>query len=257
MFVFGFAVLFYAAAVEPYMLKITKYTLKNEILSGTKIIFATDFHVAPYAWEKRRLQRIVSKINAQNPDLVILGGDFVKGHKKSTSLSPQEIAAALAQIKAPKAAVLGNHDTYYGKSDVLNALVKVGIPVLDNQNMRININNHNIMLAGVSDYYTDKPEVEKALKNTKFPVIFVTHSPDVFPQLREQVTLAFAGHTHGGQIIFPLIGALLVPSDYGQRYRYGLIYEKNAPLIISSGLGTSLISLRFNNRPEIVLVQFE
>ena len=257
MIILGVAVFVYAAAVEPYTLKTTEYILENQDLSGIKIVFASDFHIAPYAWEKRRLQRIVTKINTLNPDLVILGGDFVKGHKKSTTLSPREIAAVLAEIIAPKVAVLGNHDSYYGKVEVQNALEEVEIPVLDNRNMQIRIANRNITLAGVSDYFTDKPNVEKALENAAAPVVFITHSPDVFPRLKGRAAVGLAGHTHGGQIVLPLAGALLVPSDYGQRYRYGLIYEQNTPLIVSSGLGTSLLSLRFNIRPEIAVVRFK
>lgn len=257
LFVIGMILLLYAAAVEPYTLKTTEYTLENQSLSGVKIVFAADFHIAPYVWEKQRLRRIVAKINAQNADLVVLGGDYVNRHKQNSTLPPQDIVAALAEISASKVAVLGNHDSYYGKNEVMRVFTEAGIPVLDNQNISMIVNNRKITIAGVADYYTDKPDIGKALADVASPVVFVTHSPDIFPQLRGRAAVAFAGHTHGGQIVLPLFGAPLVPSDYGQRYRYGLIYEQNTPLIVSSGLGTSLLPLRFNNRPEIVFVEFK
>lgn len=251
------AVLFYAVFIEPYMLETTPYIVENNALSDAKIVFAADFHIAPYPWEKWRLQRIVRKINEQNPDLVILGGDYLNGHEKKSTMPPQEIADILRKIVAPKVAVLGNHDSYYGKKDVKKALQSADISVLDNQNLRLRIKDRWVTVAGVSDLSTDKPNIEKALKDAIKPVIFVTHSPDVFPKLKGRAAIVFAGHTHGGQIVIPFAGAPLVPSDYGQRYRYGMITENNTLMLVSSGLGTSLLPMRFNSKPEIVEVSFK
>lgn len=256
-FLTAVALLFYAVFVEPYMIETTPYIVENNALSGVKAVFATDFHIAPYPWEKWRLKRIVRKINEQNPDLVILGGDYVNGHEKSSTMAPQKIAEILREITAPKVAVLGNHDSYFGKEEVIQALKNAGITVLDNQNIRLRVKDHWVTVAGVSDLSTDKPDVVKAIKNAVAPIIFVTHSPDVFPQLKGRAMLTLAGHTHGGQIVLPFIGAPLVPSDYGKRYRYGMITEQKSVMLVSSGLGTSMYPLRFNSKPEIVEVSFK
>ena len=253
----GLVLFIYMVICEPYGLKITSYNLKNPQLSGIKIVFATDFHIAPYKWEKWRLQRIIKTINEQNPDLVILGGDYVNRHNKTGTMPPEDIAEALQQIKAPKVAVLGNHDSYYGKNEVMAALKEAEIPVLDNRSIKLNLKSRKIYIAGVSDYDTDKPDVEKASKNTKSPLIFVTHSPDIFVNLGCKADVAFAGHTHGGQIVLPFWGALVINTATGRKYTYGLFYEDDKPLIVSSGLGTSVLPIRFNNRPEIVTVNFE
>ena len=245
-----------ALVFEPYSLNVTTYNLENQQLSGIKIVFATDFHIAPYPWEKMRLQKIINRINEQNADLVILGGDYVNRHDKKSTMSPDEIATKLKGIIAPKVAVLGNHDAYYGKSEVKTALKNVGISVLDNQNVSLILRRRHVSIAGVADYNTGKPRVEEVLKNLSKPIIFITHSPDVFPNILGRVDIAFAGHTHGGQIVIPLLGALLVPTDSGRKYVYGLMYENGKPLVISSGLGTSILPLRFYNRPEIVVVKF-
>jgi len=246
-----------ALIIEPYSLKITAYDLKNPQLSGLKIVFATDFHIAPYGWEKWRLNRVMETINKQNANLVILGGDYVNRHNQKSTMPPSEIAAKLQEIKAPKVAVLGNHDAYYGKTEVKTALESAAIPVLDNNRTKINLQGKEVYIAGVSDYDTDKPDMAKALENTKSPLIFVTHSPDVFPSLKGEADIAFAGHTHGGQIVLPFWGALVINTDSGRKYTYGLFEEYGKPLIVSSGLGTSILPLRFNNRPEIVVVTFK
>lgn len=253
----GGVLLFDALIIEPYSLKVTAYDLDNPQLSGVKIVFATDFHVAPYPWEKLRLQKVIDTINKQNADLVVLGGDYVNRHSKKSTMPPVEIAAKLREIKAPKVAVLGNHDSYYGKQEVKQALEDVEIPVLDNRNILLKLNEKEISVAGVADYNTDKPQADKALQNSQEPVIFVTHSPDVFLAIKGRGEVILAGHTHGGQIVLPFFGALLVPTDSGKKYAYGLIYENDTPHIVSSGLGTSMVPLRFNNRPEIVAVTFK
>jgi len=82
----------------------------------------------------------------------------------------------------------------------------------------------------------------------------MTHSPDVFPDIPERVALTLAAHTHGGQVNLPFVGRLIVPSRYGQRYAAGLVQEGNKQLFVTTGIGTSIISVRFRVPPEIVLL---
>ncbi len=243
-----------AVIYEPYSLKITSYDITNQQLSGLKIVFASDFHIAPYKWEKWRLQKIVNTINEQNPDLVILGGDYVNRHSKTSTMAPQKIIEVIRNIKAPKVAVLGNHDIYYGKNDIIKAFTNASIPVLNNRNIKLNLQNKEVYVAGVSDYDTDTPDAKKAFEEIHAPVIFVTHSPDVFDALEENFDIAFAGHTHGGQIVLPFLGALAINTNSGRKYTYGRFDKNDKTMIVSSGLGSSVIPVRFNNLPEIVVV---
>ena len=256
LFVLVGVLLVYSVVYEPYALKITSYNLENSRLSGIKIVFVSDFHVARHKWEKWRLQKIIDNINEQNPDLVILGGDYVNRHSKTTTMLPKDIVNELMQIRAPKVAVLGNHDSYYGKKEVLSAFENAEISVLDNRNIKLNLRDKEVYIAGVSDYDTDTPDIEKALKNVKKPLIFVTHSPDVFVDLNSDTDVVLAGHTHGGQIVVPFLGALVVNAEVGKQHVYGLSYKSGRPMIVSSGLGTSIVPVRFNNLPEIVVVNF-
>ena len=95
------------------------------------------------------------------------------------------------------------------------------------------------------------------LKQNNKNTILLSHTPDIFPKVPNTVMLTLAGHTHGGQIVFPGTEPLLVPSAYGKKYAYGLISENNKSMFISKGLGSSILPLRFNCKPEIVVIEFK
>jgi predicted MPP superfamily phosphohydrolase len=100
-------------------------------------------------------------------------------------------------------------------------------------------------------------DVKRALSGVDdaAPVIAITHNPDVFPIIPMRVCLTLAGHTHGGQVALPLVGRLIVPSHYGEHYAIGHIHEAERDLFVTSGVGTSIIPVRFRVPPEIVFLQ--
>lgn len=243
----------WAFFVEPYLLEIKRLKLKNEDLAGLKIVFASDFHIKPY--EKLRLKKIIRKINEQNPDIILLGGDFVNSHKKNMTYPIEKISSELKSLKSNYGtyAILGNHDGWQGKYEVIQALQENNITVLENSNINLN----NFTIAGVEDLQTGNPNIEKAIGQNNKNVILLTHSPDIFPQVPDTVFLTLAGHTHGGQIVFWGMEPLLVPSVYGKKYAYGLKQKNGKTMYVSKGLGTSILPLRFNCKPEIVVIEFE
>lgn len=245
----------YAFWYEPNTLEISRYQFESSELSDVRVVFAADFHLAPA--DEHRLERIIAAVNAQNPDIVILGGDYTKGHQKKTSMLAERIAEMLGQIKSRYGVyvVLGNHDIWYGKADIVKAFSQHGLEVLDNQNRALDIRGQKLYLAGVADPVTEEPDIRKALKGTTPPVIFVTHSPDIFPEV-PQNTLTLAGHTHGGQIVLPWWGAPVSNSKFGKRYLQGKIVENRKIMIVSRGLGTSILPVRFLCKPEIVVIDF-
>ena len=95
-----------------------------------------------------------------------------------------------------------------------------------------------------------------ALKGTKSPVVMLAHSPDEFPKMPSDVNLTLSGHTHGGQIRLPFVGALFTASRYQNKYAQGYIEEKGEKLIVTRGLGESILPVRFNCKPEIVVIEF-
>jgi hypothetical protein len=233
--------------IEPNLLTITRYKVDN--LDGKKIVFVSDFHIAK--WDKRRLKRIVNEINKLNPDLVLSGGDFIKGHTGKRTLSVEEQAEELSKIKAPMITVLGNHDAWYDKYTVKTALERQGITVLHNTGTKVG----NLYISGVEDMQTSVPEIEAALENTEFPRILLSHTPDIYYDVKEDVDLILAGHVHGGQVRLPFIGALICPSTYGTKFASGDFKETQNRMIVTRGLGTSILSMRFNDIPEIVVLE--
>lgn len=249
--------LVWAFGIEPNLLQTVRYKIRHPELGGLRVVFASDFHIAP--GHEKRLRKIVREINKQQPDLILLGGDFVKGHKAAFSLPIEKIAAELAKLKAPQGvvAVSGNHDNLQDGKHISKVLQKNGITVLANGNVKRQQKGKDFYIAGVEDYYTRTPDIKKSLDGTEKPVLLLSHSPDIFPNVPETVDLTLAGHNHGGQFRVPGFGALILPSDYGKRYENGLIEEDGKKLLVSKGLGTSLMPLRFNCLPEIVVIEFE
>ncbi len=202
------------------------------------------------------MRAIVARINAGRPDIIVLLGDFVVTSMIGSKFVPPEtIAAELAHLRAPHGvyAILGNHDRWLGKRRVTKSLRSASINVIDDTAVQIG----EFWLVGVSDFREGPHDVKGALKGvtSSAPVIVITHNPDVFPLIPARVCLTLAGHTHGGQVAIPLVGRLIVPSRYGQRYAIGHIHEKGRDLFVTSGVGTSIIPVRFRVPPEIVFLE--
>lgn len=254
----------WAFLVEPNLLIVNNIDMNIKNLKGLKVVFMGDFHIKPY--QKRRLIRIVNEINKQHPDLILCAGDFVSGHKPKQSLPIEDIAKELSILK-PKYgfyAVLGNHDWWQGGDNITNVLRKNGIIVLGNENRVIDINNKKLYIAGAEDITTRSIDLAKSLENVSSPTILLTHSPDIFPfitkktnfDLTKNVDLTLAGHLHGGQVSIPFIGPLIIPSSYGSKYAKGLIKENGKLMFVTQGIGTSILNVRFNCVPEIVVINF-
>lgn len=235
--------------IEPNLLIIKNYTVKE--LGKKKIVFVSDFHISKN--DKTRLQKIVNTINELEPDLVLSGGDFIKGHAGKNTMPIEEQARELKRIKAPIFTVLGNHDGRYNKELVRNVLKENGITVLENSNVKF----EELSIAGVEDIQTGFPDVELALIGTEHPKILLSHNPDIYYDVHENVDLILAGHLHGGQIYLPLIGALSVPSKYGNKFVRGMIQENKNKMLVTNGLGTSILPIRFGSIPEIVVINGE
>lgn len=251
--IIGFIILgIWSFLIEPNILKTRHICIQNKDLAGMKIVFASDFHIKPH--EEYRLRKIVRRINDQNPDIILLGGDYVSGHIKRQSMPIKNIADGLKDLKASRGiyAVMGNHDGWQGKYEIIQEFKNIGVNVLENSNTNVD----NLTIAGVEDLQTANPDIKKALTGAGKNIILLSHTPDVFPAVPENVSLTLTGHLHAGQVVLPNIPPKFVPSKYGTRYLYGLIYENGKTLYSTSGLGTSILPIRFNCLPEIVVIEF-
>jgi hypothetical protein len=231
-------------------------------LKGLRIAVISDLHAgSPYiTLEKIRL--IVEMTNAARPDLILLPGDFViQGVPGGRFMEPEVIASALKGLRARSGvfATLGNHDWWYNGERVKRCLENAGITVLENDAAMIERDGAAIWIAGIGDKWEGKPDIASALAkvNNGAPIIALTHNPDIFPSIPARVALTIAGHTHGGQVALPIIGRPIVPSVFGQRYAAGHIVEGSKHLFVSSGIGTSILPVRFRVPPEIPLLTID
>ena len=165
--------------IEPNLLVVKNYTFKE--LGDKKIVFVSDFHIAKN--ERKRLQKIVNTINEIEPDLVLSGGDFIKGHDGKYTLPIEEQVKEFKKIKAQMITVLGNHDGKFDKARVRNVLQTSGIIVLENSNTKL----EGLSIAGVEDIQTGFPDVEMALIGTEHPTILLSHNPDIYYDVHEKV----------------------------------------------------------------------
>ena len=256
----------WAFLIEPSRLVVHEETIQianwpNE-LSGLRIAVMSDIHTGSPFINEAKLQRIVDLTNQQNPDLIVLLGDYmVSTSWHSHRVEPEVIAAGLKDLKAPLGvyAALGNHDWWYNGGKVRRAFEENGIRVLDNEVAEIKWKDASFWLVGLADLWTRPQQVDETLAKvpTGSAMIAITHNPDVFPNVPRNVQLLLAGHTHGGQVNIPLIGTPITPSNYGDKYTAGHLFENDHHLFVTTGIGTSIFPVRFLVPPEIVMLTID
>jgi predicted MPP superfamily phosphohydrolase len=225
----------------------------------------------------KHLERIVEAANTLEPDLILLLGDYAAGHRWVTrKITIADTAGILTQLKAPLGthAILGNHDWWddrqaqkrrAGPNLYGEALKTAGLPVYENDGVRLDHKGRPFWLLGLADQiafingrnsFTGLDDLNATLAKVgdDAPVILMIHEPDGFTKVPSRVSLTLAGHTHGGQV--RLFGySPVVPSAYGNRFAYGHIVEDDHHLIVSGGLGCSILPVRFGVPPEINLIE--
>lgn len=249
--------------IEPNRLVVNQHAIQIDNwpndLNGLRIAVIGDIHTGAPFIDDRKLQLLVERTNQQQPDLVVLLGDFMSqntwhGHR----VAPEITASHLKYLQAPLGvyAVLGNHDWWDNGDHVRHALEQAGIRVLENDVSEVKRREASFWLGGLSDLWTRPQQVPETL--AKIPagsqIIALAHNPDVFPHLPKTVPLLLAAHTHGGQVKFPLIGTPVIPSRFGQRYSAGHVFENGHHLFVTTGIGTSILPVRFRVPPEIAVL---
>ncbi|MXO60679.1 phosphohydrolase [Altererythrobacter salegens] len=265
------ALLALLACVVPVVAKAWHDTMADPVVNRTSvalrgldpadapltIALLSDIHVAGPDMPPERLERIVAKVNALKPDLVLIAGDLVSEKRTATHIyTPQEVVAPLGALRAPLGVfvVPGNHDHWFDLPALSRELQRRRIRLLANEAVQTG----PLVVGGLDDAYTgaaDLPMTLAAMDRLEGARIVFGHSPDTFPQVPSSVPLMFAGHTHCGQIAYPWGGAPAQLSNYGDRYGCGRIDEDGKTLVVGAGLGTSLIPVRLFTHPEIWLIE--
>jgi predicted MPP superfamily phosphohydrolase len=262
----------YAFAIEPLhrqRLKTYRFTPPNWTAGLTpRVALIADVHACKPWMTIDRIEDIVARANDLAPDLTLLLGNYSAGMNLMT-----DYVHSRDWVPA-----LGNHDWWedktvqragHGPTFGQLALQKEGIPVLENDAVRLLKDDKAFWIAGLGDQLAFLPHARNGRRRWQgmddldgtlakiadaAPVLLMAHEPDIFPTIPDHVSVTLSGHTHGGQV--RLFGySPVVPSRYKNRYAYGHVVESGRHLIVSGGLGFSIAPIRFGSPPEIVLIE--
>ncbi len=265
----------YAFAVEPrFRLAVTEWTLATRKWTHARplrIVALSDIHACEPWMPVARIRSIVEAANGLDADIIVLLGDFAAGlgRFKMRDVPAAEWGAALAELRAPLGvhAVPGNHDWWTDIAEVVWTLEQAGIEVYQNRARRFDgpapfwLAGTDSMVAhrrghGHFDGENDLPGTLAQIADEE-PAVLMAHEPDLFVEVPDRFAVTLSGHTHGGQVWLPLLGRLVIPSAYGQRVAYGHISESGRDLIVSAGLGCSVLPVRFGVPPEITVITLQ
>jgi predicted MPP superfamily phosphohydrolase len=228
-------------------------------LDGLRAGVLSDLHAGVPHVGLGSIRRAVDALNAREPDVHLLLGDYLDASQPlRRDLAPEAVAAELARLRAPlgTVAVTGNHDWRNSGDRMWRALAAAGITVLEDEAVELHARGGSFWIAGLADMRHRSPNVVQALRDVPAgaPVLALSHDPDLFPRMPERVALTLAGHTHGGQVAIPILRRPMMPSYYGERYARGHIVEDGRHLYVTSGVGTSGLPIRFLAPPEVLII---
>jgi len=263
------ALALYASEVERHWIEVVHTEIRlsglPEAFHGLRVAQLSDIHMDEYT-EEFFLRDAVARINQLQPDVVLLTGDFVSGLPRGVKFATGaawRCANLLTGLHCTRRyAVLGNHDMAVGAQAVIEALTANGITMLENAKVPLERDGARLWLAGVEDPLVGRPDpdlaVPASIRNVAGePVILLCHAPDYVDfMLRyaggRAVDFVLSGHTHGGQVRLPIIGAMQLPM-LGKKYVEGHFQFGKLQLYVNRGLGTVGIPFRFDCPPEITL----
>jgi predicted MPP superfamily phosphohydrolase len=249
-----------------------------QVFDGMRIAQLSDIHLDEFT-EPFFLRRVIDRVNQMEPDALFLTGDFVtesplprRYSKTAYGRSATKFAWGAAwqcgdilrELKCRELyAIMGNHDLLVGAEQVTEALATNGIKVLRNSFLPVERGGDRFWLAGLDDPVEGEPDLDLAIppsiRNLRNePVVLMCHAPDYVDVLRSHpagsaVSLMLSGHTHGGQIRFPLVGSFHMPS-WGKKYIEGWFRFGGLQLHVNRGIGTVGLPFRLNCPPEISLI---
>lgn len=229
-----------------------------------KIVVVSDLHNAKFGENN---DQIIEKVQKENPDIIALTGDLVDSSKTDISIA-HNLVKRLVEI-APCYYVTGNHEAWLGEQyqQLEKVLLEEGVVILHDSSVQLTKNNVTIQLAGLDDPdFTERDSsVQQSVLETKLNEmnltedyrVLLSHRPETFEAyVNENIDLVLSGHAHGGQFRIPFIGGIIAPNQgIFPKYDGGMYSRNNTTMVVSRGIGNSIIPVRLNNRPEIVSVE--
>lgn len=254
----GMGLLAYTFFIEPGLLRANEQKFQDWPAADLRVAFFADLHMGSPHIDADYVENLVGKINAYKPDIILIGGDLtINEVVGGTKIPFTEVSRLLKKLNAPlgKFAVLGNHDWWNDTEEIHNGLKEADIEVLENDSKLITHKETNFELIGIGDHSTKHSDLEKSFSKSqsKNPKLIFMHDPASLLELKKNFNLAFAGHMHGGQVYIPGIGAPVTPGKAPKTWARGWIDLPIGKLFVSTGIGTSILPVRFNALPEFVI----
>ena len=228
---------------------------------GFKIAQVSDLHNTEIGENNEKL---LSMLNEATPDIIVITGDLLdlRNTKIDIALSFSEQAVKIA----PCYYITGNHEAYVDEyEEFKDSLIELGVVVLDDAKTEIELSGEKITLVGVGDpsfSWTDNEtlvndKLNELISEQDGYTILLSHRPELFKTyVKHNVDLVFSGHAHGGQFRIPFVGGVIAPNQgLFPQYDAGIYTEGKTTMVVSRGIGNSIIPFRVNNRPEVVLVE--
>lgn len=239
----------HSVAVKKYVIPIRNLP---SAFDGFTILHLSDLHSKTFGENQKRLLDLISQFEF---DMVAFTGDM--DNKYGPDFKPGlELIQGLKH--KPVYFVPGNHDWLTGYQ-FREQLLEIGVHILENKTEKLDINGEHIWILGVDDPYLGRDRLDEALSfvSDSAPKVLLAHAPNIYDLATQSgIDLILAGHTHGGQVRLPLIGAIVAPGQgFFPKYDYGLFSNGKTRMIITGGLGESVLPIRFHIMPEIVLIK--
>lgn len=249
----------YSRWIEPSWIEVKPVEVRISNLPPAfdqlRIVHFSDLHLGEHSTPEH-LSELKKQIERIKPDLICFTGDLLD---KSTSYISDAVDL-FSQLRAPlgQFAVIGNHDAFGNRRAVTSGLTEAGFRVLDNEHVALKIGGDTLYVAGVDDPWVGKPDIQKALLHIpkEAPTLLLAHEPDFADEYSQlPIDLQLSGHSHGGQVRVPFIGALYTP-PYSGKYPHGLyqIPDSRLQVYTTRGIGTTRLPVRFNCRPELTVI---
>ncbi|MFJ1105997.1 metallophosphoesterase [Bacillus sp. GX] len=255
--------------VQNNLISITKVDITSSKIPSTfkgfKILQISDLHNKKFGDNQETL---IQKVKGENPDIIVITGDLIDSKSYDAEVSMELIRELVKEY--PIYFVTGNHEKWSGKyNDLEKELKNHHVTVLRNEHVTIQKGQQKINLLGIDDpeFVTGNNDEVKGVKDeiskAKFGMppdtynVLLSHRPELLAKYAdEQIDLVLSGHAHGGQVRLPFIGGLVAPNQgVFPTYTAGLYEKQNTSMVVSRGLGNSVIPQRIFNRPELVVVQ--
>jgi hypothetical protein len=250
-------------SITTSQIKITNNQIPGAF-DGFTIVQVSDLHNKVFRSNQSSLLKTVIEAS---PDIIVITGDLVD--RRKYNLDDAMLFVDGAVRIAPVYFVSGNHEAWSGEYDeISNRLVAAGVIILEDEKIKLDRNGETVELLGLSDpdFFTSTylegtkySNLEKSLIEMSDESVFqilLSHRPELFElYVNSNIDLIFSGHAHGGQFRLPRIGGLIAPDQgFLPEYTSGSYKEKQSTMVVSRGLGNSIIPVRIFNRPEIVVV---